>query len=357
MLTLLRKRSWRAFTLIELLVVVGIIGLLIGILLPSMRAARKAAKNSKVKMQLKATGEGLQMFQNDTGDFPDSKKRKDPTDYAVNPDPGRWTTFDHPGDGTYMWGAHALARALVGKDFKGYVQPKKARRYRDSSAPTEWYDFVDFVTPANNFESTFPREDVLISEKQSFYRTNARPSSMDTQLGGVRPSVDTHLDPLNTQLVLVDVFERPILYYKANPHGKVLCGDEDSDGDQVPDYVSDITQLPYYNILDNDFITGYAITSPTVIVSPWRFSPRPGITFDHELGVLGDPADPHDGTTFWPEHHSTFSMFIHDHKSEQASGGGTVKPYNPDSYLLISAGSDGIYGTSDDITNFNRNEE
>ena len=27
-------------------------------------------------------------------------------------------------------------------------------------------------------------------------------------------------------------------------------------------------------------------------------------------------------------------------------------PYRPDSYILISAGADGLYGTPDDITNF-----
>jgi hypothetical protein len=27
-------------------------------------------------------------------------------------------------------------------------------------------------------------------------------------------------------------------------------------------------------------------------------------------------------------------------------------PYRPDSYILISAGVDGVYGTDDDITNF-----
>ena len=27
-------------------------------------------------------------------------------------------------------------------------------------------------------------------------------------------------------------------------------------------------------------------------------------------------------------------------------------PYRPDSYILISAGADGLYGTSDDICNF-----
>jgi hypothetical protein len=29
-------------------------------------------------------------------------------------------------------------------------------------------------------------------------------------------------------------------------------------------------------------------------------------------------------------------------------------PYNPDSYILISAGLDGLYGTEDDITNFGK---
>ena len=46
-----------------------------------------------------------------------------------------------------------------------------------------------------------------------------------------------------------------------------------------------------------------------------------------------------------------FARYIHDHKSEQASAG-PVKPVNPDTYLLISAGPDGIYGTNDDINNF-----
>ena len=46
-----------------------------------------------------------------------------------------------------------------------------------------------------------------------------------------------------------------------------------------------------------------------------------------------------------------FARYIHDHKSEQASVG-SVKPVNPDTYLLISAGPDGIYGTNDDINNF-----
>lgn len=34
----------------------------------------------------------------------------------------------------------------------------------------------------------------------------------------------------------------------------------------------------------------------------------------------------------------------------------TGDPYRPDTFQLISAGSDGIYGTEDDITNFDRSE-
>jgi len=36
----------------------------------------------------------------------------------------------------------------------------------------------------------------------------------------------------------------------------------------------------------------------------------------------------------------------------KASASGIVWPYRPDSYILISAGADGYYGTADDITNF-----
>ena len=32
-----------------------------------------------------------------------------------------------------------------------------------------------------------------------------------------------------------------------------------------------------------------------------------------------------------------------------------VAPHNPDTFLLISAGPDGIFGTSDDIANFDHN--
>ncbi len=50
------------------------------------------------------------------------------------------------------------------------------------------------------------------------------------------------------------------------------------------------------------------------------------------------------------EQTADFYDYITDPKATGASG--RDWPYRADSYILISAGADGLYGTSDDITNF-----
>ncbi|MCH8912812.1 MAG: prepilin-type N-terminal cleavage/methylation domain-containing protein, partial [Planctomycetes bacterium] len=100
-----------AFTLIELLTVVGIIGLLVGILLPSLSAARTQARKAKVKAQLDATRKALEAFKNDVGDYPESAKRPDPTDdssYTAPP--------NAPLNDTTLYGAQSLVLGLLGDD-------------------------------------------------------------------------------------------------------------------------------------------------------------------------------------------------------------------------------------------------
>jgi hypothetical protein len=123
--------------------------------------------------------------------------------------------------------------------------------------------------------------------------------------------------------VMCDVYEKqmesgqrtgmPILYYKANTANNL------HDPNVVPFPNDDMGQI--YNYTDNDALL--------------RLGKPYGATSGHAMAGPA-PAD--------------WERFYRNTRSEKIVT--TSRPYRPDTFILLSAGWDGDYGTADDIFNF-----
>ena len=212
---------------------------------------------------------------------------------------------DYPGSdwplGSDYCGAQKLTEALLGWDLLGF-HPKSDFRSNGRN------DIGEFIYDTNN--------PVYFDQRKGSYLELATTNAF--RLGNISafyPGLYNNTAPLapNT-FVLCDVFGKnrvtlsngktakagaPILYYRANTSGKT------------------IHQI--YNALDNDAI---------VLIQQ---------NADGKTHPLADQR----------AQYQYFYNYIWDPKISAIPW-----PYRPDSYILISAGVDGLYGTDDDIRNF-----
>jgi len=290
------RQTCGGFTIVEILTVIAIMAMLVTVLIPALSTVQRIAKETKQKAQFATIELALTAFKNDYGDLP----------------PSNWFTppvFDY-------CGAQKLAEALLGWDLRGF-HPQS-----------------DFRANGRNDKGVFiydPCNPVFLEQRKGPYlelsTTNAfrLGSSGPGRLDGLFDYSNLTSAPLDPRtFVLCDVFSvkpiivpgksgqvkagAPILYYKANTSSKNI--DAGSFEDRI------------YNVRDNVPIV--TLRRLADWKKPFQFR------MQHRI-----------------EDSNYFYEYIRDTKVP-----GRPWPYRPDSYILISAGADGLYGTSDDIRNF-----
>ena len=159
---------------------------------------------------------------------------------------------------------------------------------------------------------------------------------------------------LKRALAIGDAFGQPILYYVASANGRPTNMVEDK-RDEKNNYgcASQSHGPPYYFHQDNEMFTGNKNERGWDFDGPHKIARAGGdFTADQLVDVSNVEAQ------------ESFARFIVDRtlyrnllnrateENEPPSCNAPLRPVNADSYLLISAGVDGRYGTNDDVTNF-----
>ena len=278
------------FTIVELLTVMSIIIILMGLLAPAMNRVRRYARRVSQKNQFHSIDIALEVFRAEFDGYPDS---------------GAMDTATPPQS---YCGAMKLAEAMMGQDLLGFHPDSRFRSdgtdgVPPPAGPTTLYYYPGPPPPLNlkaRKEHYISLENANAYKLKDIYTTSA---------------------PFNDErFVLCDVYTRatnrstgkrvgmPILYYAANTS-------RTSHDLANPDNTDNI-----YDYKDN-----------------------------HGLVGLGKPWDPGGAAHTLFDNAQTFYESTRNAKITRM-----VRPYRVDSYILISAGFDGEYGTPDDVFNFEK---
>jgi len=302
------RGSLTGFTLLEILTVIVIIAILIGILMPALAQIKKLAKETKQKAQLGSIDVGINLYKNDFGEYPPSHGSNDPADsYKFS-----------------YCGAQTLAEAMFGQDLLGFHEESTyvnegTNNTLPNTSPPRLYTFPGMTDPQRDAslskrkEPYLDRTNIGVFTPRQIFNRNTYPSDYLVSDRYVICDVFTAV----SRTIKIGGMEKtykvgsPVLYFRANtsPENTEL----------IPYLPTDLPinhAMNIYNYRDNYFLI-----------------------------MLKSIAD-------GKEHplNGTFYGYIGDRMI-----GNLTRPVRPDSFLLISAGSDGLYGTKDDICNFEPN--
>lgn len=306
------------FTLIELLVVIAIIALLVGLLAPGIKVFKRSADNLKQKSVFHGFETGLELFAKDFDGYPNSDLTG--------------ADLDDPG-APYVCGAQHLAEALVGQDEKGFDPLSKfSAPYDEANSETEVYastakgsspeEIADSENRRKGPYSELKKDVGVFTIEQLFANTKDVYQSAGAYKAPVLTDVfhSTKIE-VNGKKIKVG---SPILYYKADAASRFFWDGVDPAAPPVE------TWRMIYDYEDNRPIIELGTLEDQNIL--------------HVFDDNATETDPETGLKGLPFFYNTIT---------NPTVTSFKKPFNTKTFLLISAGWDGKFGTKDDISNFN----
>ncbi|MGB2986972.1 MAG: type II secretion system protein [Phycisphaerae bacterium] len=338
--------SRSAFTVIEMMVVIAIIGLLLAVLMPAFSVVRTKARRTQAAAQFRALETGLVMFRSEQalgGMLPPSASDNE-QDHQLIANPKQLTEGNNDATDVRIAGAHLLAHAMIGADGLG------TPGFQDIGTPPDgfWWDNthdeedggIYYLDPDNDMQEAHTRYGGAgyVDEKMK----EAARSFADLVDKGTILNLDCGSPPdyiACDELVFVDPWDTPILYYRANPAALRMIGDKEYYGIYWQEDNGIITGTEGGLIAHNGLDFGQGKRNGRYHAISVAEAPEPTTPIDGPGSILVDDN----------VYGDSFARFILD-RSVQVR----PTPVCRDSYLLISAGPDARYGTDDDVTNWKK---
>ena len=324
-----KKVTKRGFTIVELLTVMAVIAVLIGLLIPALSLVKDNAKKIQQKAQFHSIDVGVELYKSEFGSYPQSYDNND----GIDPD----NTDD---TGEYC-GANKLAEAMVGLDLLGFHPNADFRSdglnsvVDNTGATLVDIDIYDTTGATATWQTA--QENIDARKGPFVDLENANAFRMDEVYATLPAPFTANFAPPGGvggpyyPLVMCDVYAKkrsgtggkktgtPILYFRAHSNFSVQEQDvnNNSSTSSNPETDDDIYRLDdNYQLLDlglpDDATTEFTLMQPGT----------PYVDFD--------------------------KMIVNDQVQS------IRRPYRADTYILISAGKDGDFGTADDIFNFEK---